>query len=154
MGTPLPDEYRKPNGEPYLSGTEYAFEDAVRPDTRCNVLVYRRTERVMIDLDDPDRSEKIEKYQRVKQFFQRLQNAHRAFMTYESPSEFSRRLETDIKTLLDNDRPQARDNQGNNLAIRDRLDDAVAPLWQGSPYPGLRPFRKEESKIFFGRGMR
>src|SRR5512132_3371387 len=29
MGTPLPDTLRKPNGEPYLSGTEWEYEDAV-----------------------------------------------------------------------------------------------------------------------------
>ena len=29
MGTPLPDNVRKPNGTPYLSGTEWEYEDAV-----------------------------------------------------------------------------------------------------------------------------
>ena len=27
----------------------------------------------------------------------------------------------------------------------------VSPRWQDSPYPGLRPFRRDESQIFFGR---
>jgi hypothetical protein len=30
MGTPLPDNVRKPDGAPYLSGTEWEYEDAVK----------------------------------------------------------------------------------------------------------------------------
>ena len=47
MGTPLPDSVRKPNGEPYLSGTEWEYEDAVNSPAqpRTEVLVYRRTEK-------------------------------------------------------------------------------------------------------------
>jgi HEAT repeat protein len=29
---------------------------------------------------------------------------------------------------------------------------SAAPVWSGSPYPGLRPFRTEEASIFFARG--
>src|SRR5688572_5239685 len=30
MGTPLPIEYRKDDGSPYLSGTEWEYEDALK----------------------------------------------------------------------------------------------------------------------------
>ena len=55
MGTPLPDNLRKPNGEPYLSGTEWEYEDAVNSpqQPRPQVLVYRRTEEPKIGLRDP-----------------------------------------------------------------------------------------------------
>jgi hypothetical protein len=44
MGTPLPPEYRKPNGALYLSGTEWEYEDALGADPQPDILVYRRTE--------------------------------------------------------------------------------------------------------------
>ena len=52
MGTPLPDSVRKPNGESYLSGTEWEYEDAVSSpqQPRPQVLVYRRTEKPKVDL--------------------------------------------------------------------------------------------------------
>jgi hypothetical protein len=55
MGTPLPDNLRKPNGEPYLSGTEWEYEDAVNwpRQPRRQVLVYRRTEKLKLEIDDP-----------------------------------------------------------------------------------------------------
>src|SRR5512143_79083 len=53
MGTPLPESMRKPDGSPYLSGTEWEYEDAVNARPPPLVLVYRRTTRVQIDPDDP-----------------------------------------------------------------------------------------------------
>src|SRR5437764_3574823 len=35
MGTPLPAEYKKADGSPYLSGTEYEFEDAMQAARAC-----------------------------------------------------------------------------------------------------------------------
>ena len=60
MGTPLPDSIRKPNGEPYLSGTEWEYEDAVNSprEPRPEVLVYRRTEEPKIGLRDPQKEGK------------------------------------------------------------------------------------------------
>src|SRR5512134_1937503 len=55
MGTPLPDSLRKANGEPYLSGTEWEYEDAVNSPHQPQpaVLVYRRMEEPKIGLRDP-----------------------------------------------------------------------------------------------------
>jgi hypothetical protein len=46
MDTPLPEKIRKPDGERYLSGTEWEYLDAVnsRWEPKPAVLVYRRTE--------------------------------------------------------------------------------------------------------------
>ena len=62
MGTALPDNLRKANGEPYLSGTEWEYEDAVNSaqEPRPEVLVYRRTEEPKIGLRDPQKKEKEE----------------------------------------------------------------------------------------------
>jgi hypothetical protein len=48
LGSPLrADVFRKPDGEPYRSGTEGEYEDA-RAAGR-DVLVYRRTSQVLLD---------------------------------------------------------------------------------------------------------
>ena len=60
MGTPLPEIIRKPDGERYLSGTEWEYLDAVNStwDPKPEVLVYRRTEEPMISIRDPKKKEK------------------------------------------------------------------------------------------------
>jgi hypothetical protein len=49
MGTPLTET--KADGTPYLSGTEWEFENALAANKP--VFVYRRVEKVLLDLDDP-----------------------------------------------------------------------------------------------------
>ena len=60
MGTPLPETIRKPDGERYLSGTEWEYLDAVNStwDPKPEVLVYRRTEEPMISIRDPKKERK------------------------------------------------------------------------------------------------
>lgn len=41
FGTPLPEAYRKPNGERYWSGTEYEYHDAISANANSRVLIYR-----------------------------------------------------------------------------------------------------------------
>ena len=68
MGTPLPETIRKPDGERYLSGTEWEYLDAINSprEPKPEVLVYRRTGEAQ---DRPGRStttpEKEEQYQNV-----------------------------------------------------------------------------------------
>jgi formylglycine-generating enzyme required for sulfatase activity len=77
MGTPLPETVRKPNGEGYLSGTEWEYQDAVTSPQEPPpvVLVYRRTEEPKIGLSDPHMAEKVEQFRRVEGFFARFRNA-------------------------------------------------------------------------------
>jgi Domain of unknown function (DUF4062) len=60
FGSPLEDSVRKPSGERYLSGTEWEYEDAISAKKKPEVLVYRRTEKVFVDLDDPKLHSKLE----------------------------------------------------------------------------------------------
>ncbi|MGA8759211.1 MAG: hypothetical protein WB611_23455 [Stellaceae bacterium] len=71
MGTPLPEVIRKPDGERYLSGTEWEYLDAVNStwDPKPEVLVYRRTEEPMISIRDPKKKEKEEQFDKVEEFF-------------------------------------------------------------------------------------
>jgi hypothetical protein len=77
MGTPLPDSVCKPTGEPYLSGTEWEYEDAVNSpqQPRPKVLIYRRTEKAKVELDDPKLADKLAQFQRVEAFLAQFRNA-------------------------------------------------------------------------------
>ena len=65
MGTHLDlRRFRKPNGESYLSGTEWEFEDARNaPEVqRPSIFVYRRTEEFTVGAKDPKRTEKFRQF--------------------------------------------------------------------------------------------
>jgi hypothetical protein len=68
MGTPLAE--KKADGTPYLSGTEWEFENALGADKP--VLVYRRSEKVLLDPDAADFEEKLAQKRRVDAFFRRF----------------------------------------------------------------------------------
>lgn len=120
MGTPLPDTYGKPDGTPYLSGTEWEYEDALAGQPQPHVLVYRRSTKVNIDPDDPAVDQLLEQHRRVKQFFQRFQNPDGSlkggYAPYDSPQAFRDRLRTDllsfIRRRLDEAKPDARLTKG------------------------------------------
>ena len=76
MGTPLPDTIRKPDGTRYLSGTEWEYLDAVNSprEPPPRVLLYRRSEKPKVDLDDPDFDDKRAQFRAVEAFFARFRN--------------------------------------------------------------------------------
>lgn len=161
MGTPLPcPEYQKPDGSPFHSGTEWEYLDAVqgantRPDGLPLVVVYRRTEPVMLTIDDPDFERKREQFRLVEAFFDQFDRPDGSisggYNSYETPDEFRQLFEIDVKELVD-------------TALKARTVDMREPetdlhedmpkqkLWQGSPFPGLRAFTPDDAPIFFGRG--
>src|SRR5262249_18499667 len=72
MGTPLPKEYAKPDGTRFESGTEWEYLDAIKEAERSGkplVLVYRRTEPVLLDRKAPDFAERVSQGERVDRFF-------------------------------------------------------------------------------------
>jgi HEAT repeat protein len=151
MGTPLPDDFRKLDDTSYLSGTEWEYEDAVKAKPAPEVLVYRRTPAAPLDPDDPKFNDKLDQYQRVKQFFTRFTNPDGSFKggytTYDTPTAFRELLAKDLEASI-KCRLEARPTpQRGDTAL-----ETTAPVWQGSPYPGLRSFTPDEAAIFFGRG--
>ena len=94
MGTPLPDSVRKPNGKSYCSGTEWEYEDAVNSPERPRpqVLVYRRTEKPKLDVDDPEWEDKRAQFRGVEEFFAQFRNPDNSLKggvnEYPTPSEF------------------------------------------------------------------
>ena len=79
MGTPLPDSIKKPNGEPYLSGTEWEYEDAVNSprEPRPQVLVYRRTEKPKIELRRSANGGKRAQFERVERVLRTVPQCRR-----------------------------------------------------------------------------
>ncbi len=165
MGTPLPEQYRKPDGAPYLSGTEWEFLDAIetaqKQDGRPTVLVYRRKEVPNISLEDPEREEKIRQYEAVKAFFATFRapdgSLHQSYETYDSPSAFADRLERELRELIAS-RLEAESGWEpgatpfNEFPVPAESDGSTEALWRGNPYRGLDPFREEDAPVFFGRG--
>lgn len=151
LGTALPHpEYRRADGEPYGSGTEWEFEDAVRGAQERGVpevLLYRRTPMVPVDPEAPDADEHWRQGRLVRAFFERHRDPRtgailRGHNVYRTPDEFRTNLESHLKAL----------------ALRlvgqptEQVDALPPPLWQGSPFPGLRAFTPRDARIYFGRG--
>jgi hypothetical protein len=104
MGTPLPDTERKPNGDGYLSGTEWEYEDARNSKKKPPVLIYRRTEKHKVALDDPDIDAKRDQLERVERFFARFRNLDGSmsggYNTYLNPTDFKTLLRQHLEQLV------------------------------------------------------
>jgi formylglycine-generating enzyme required for sulfatase activity len=165
IGTPLPAEYKKPDGSPYLSGTEYEFEDAMNAARNCRtrpvrpqVLVYWRTEDVVFNPKDPDFIKKYEQWRHVQDFF----NAFVApggsltggYNTYATPDDFRADLENDLKVIISRllEAPPLPADKAPAPPPADLADLKPPERWKGSPFPGLRAFMPDDAPIFFGRG--
>ena len=61
LGTHLDvSRFRNPGGEPYLSGTEWEYEDAANAGSRPEILVYRRVDEPKVGMSDPAINDKLE----------------------------------------------------------------------------------------------
>lgn len=155
MGTPLPGDYTKPDGTRYLSGTEWEYEDAIRAARatgRPLVVVYRRIEDVAFNPRDPQFGQRLEQWQRVEAFFAGFINPDssikQGFNTYQSPDDFAAKFETHLKELV----KRLLDESERHVKQPPPKPADPLPLWEGSPFPGLRAFTPTDAPIFFGRG--
>ncbi|MDZ4767706.1 MAG: ATP-binding protein, partial [Chloroflexota bacterium] len=160
MGTPLPPVYAKPDGERYLSGTEWEYWDAVdasraAADGLPLVVVYRRDGAPATPFDDPEYDKKREQWERVQTFFASFVNAdgslQQGYNRHTSTEDFARQIEVHLKNLI----KQVIDVQTRREQAPASPTVAAppsAPLWEGSPFPGLRAFTPDDEPIYFGRG--
>jgi formylglycine-generating enzyme required for sulfatase activity len=156
MGTPLDVErHGQKNGvRPYWSGTEWEYENALQTSETTGkpvVLVYRRLSGVSLNPEAPDFEERVEQLRRVKEFFAEFRDPTtgawlRGYTEYETPEEFGELLKVDllhyIQQLLE-EKPTASETEPESVPKR--------PIWEGSPFPGLRAFTPDDAPIFFGR---
>jgi tetratricopeptide (TPR) repeat protein len=100
MGSPLPaDKYRKPDGSPYLSGTEYELADAfATPDP--DVLLYRRGEQPHWHARDPEWHEKHEQLARLDAYLASLKTVPRYIDVYATPPALKEPLKRDLRKVL------------------------------------------------------
>ncbi len=153
MGTPLPHpEYQKDDKSPYLSGTEWEFWDAVnaeRTNGKPITLIYRRTEKPDIDIDD---DKALAQYRNVRQFFEQFRNEEGAIIggvnEYSTPENLRVKLLNHLRGIVHNIL-----NDEDSAPTPPRPHVEAAPLWNGSPFPGLRAFTEADAPIFFGRGQ-
>lgn len=108
MGTPLPQDTRKPDGSRYRSGTEWEYLDAraaADAKGRPLVLVYRRTEPPGFDAADPDLAERQAQYAQVQAFFAEFREADGSLRgglkAYEDARDFRRIFEEDFRTIAE-----------------------------------------------------
>jgi hypothetical protein len=98
IGTPL--EELKPDGSPYLSGTEWEFENAKRANKP--VLLYRRITPPAVIIGDA--AEAARQLERLEQFLARFKGPggtlRGGFTTYTTVDEFAARVRTDVELLL------------------------------------------------------
>jgi formylglycine-generating enzyme required for sulfatase activity len=101
MGTPLSGP-RKPDGTAYLSGTEWEYLDAQA--ARKPILLYRKTARVQVDLDDPDFDQKRAQKKLVEEFFAQFKapdgSLTGAYTPFETAEQFAKRLEQDLESEM------------------------------------------------------
>jgi HEAT repeat protein len=157
LGTPqasLPDL----KGSPSRTGTEWEFRNALagaRSRGLPLLLLYRRTAPVGNDLRSPDILERLDQLRQVDSFFADLREADSGaalggITEYETPDDFRRRFESDLRQLTH----RLLEQQPTSETIAPATSDQppAPPLWQGSPFPGLRAFTDDDAPIFFGRG--
>jgi formylglycine-generating enzyme required for sulfatase activity len=143
MGSPLPiGRFKKPDGTPYLSGTEWEYENALS-SAKPIIIVYRRKEEPIIKMSDPQRDEKIQQWEKVQAFFRNFKN-ERGYNLYASPEELREKLEDDLKVVI------------RDLLKKSTSTVSVTPTNEGfgerSPFPGLRALGPDDAFIFHGRG--
>ncbi len=143
LGTKLSAEFTLPDGT-RPTGTEWEFHDAHQANQERgapHILVYRKSERVAVSLDQDEGSiaEVRSQYASVQHFFEtRFRNADDlsftgSFHAFQSAAEFGQVLETHLTKLL-----------------TERLEGSTA-TWHESPFRGLQAFEFEHAPIFFGR---
>ncbi len=108
LGTPLTkNSFQKPDGNPFLSGTEWEFlnaQEKARQTGKPLILLYRRTEKVLLDPDATDFKEKTKQRKRVNEFFKSFSDTDGSiqygYSSYTTPAEFESLLEENITALV------------------------------------------------------
>jgi len=107
IGTPLPPGSAKPDGTPYWSGTEWEYLDAAQAaagQDRPKILLYRRTEKIALDPDEPDFEERAAQRKKVRAFFDQFRNPdgslNNGVNDYANPAEFKDRLAHDLRAVI------------------------------------------------------
>ncbi len=107
MGTPLPADICKDNGDPYLSGTEWEFCNALegyRDNPDLAIWLYHRTAEPKLGMEDPDFDDKRAQWLTVKGFLGSLKNDDGSIQHgtngYADPEQFEIDFEAHLRDYL------------------------------------------------------
>lgn len=151
LGTRLPPSFRKPDGSPYSSGTEFEFEDALaghRAHGWPALLVYRKT--AVPDLAHGDEAialDRLQQKQALDRFVRRWFHdetdgtLRAAFHPFATAADFEEIIEIHLRKLIARQYPEA---VGETRA-------QTASWRHESPFRGLQAFEYEHAPVFFGR---
>lgn len=141
LGSPLPQD-------PYqgMTGTEWEFLNAIDAPGdrhRPEVLVYRKTNPRLVDINNPEATRRaIEDRERLEAFFQHHffhedRTFRRAFRTFDSDAAFRNLVEVQLRKLLNRRISGERRGTGRG--------------WQGNPFRPEGPFDLGDEQVFTGR---
>ncbi|HEV3163711.1 MAG TPA: ATP-binding protein, partial [Isosphaeraceae bacterium] len=151
LGTRLPRQFKRPDGEPYRSGTEFEFEDAFaafRKQGRPDLLVYRKMADPVTSIRDREAiNEKLRQWDALNSFIAKWFEDKSegtliaAFHPFDDSAAFEELLQVHLRKLIARRLPADAQASGSGEC-----------LWtQGPPFRGLQPFEAEHAPIFFGR---
>ena len=153
LGTRLPEQFNRPDGTPYDSGTEWEFEDALKgfeekgsPD----ILAYRKTAMAVTGLqDEQEILDKLKQKKALDKFCDNWFGNHekgfaKAYHVFETPDQFEDILETQLRNLILSKVPEHAIEEGG-------IPEAQVRWHKGSPFRGLERFDYDHAPVFFGR---
>jgi len=151
LGSRLNQKYRRADGSPYASGTEYELEEAAKSFEERGVpaiYVYRNQQQAMIPIEpETVREEKVRQYKALQEFVKRwFVNPDGTFKlasnSYSSLADFEEKLESDLRKIIEEKASPLPEPPGK---IR------FGSYAKGSPFRRLRAFEFDDAAIFFGR---
>ncbi|HKV10656.1 MAG TPA: hypothetical protein VJ725_21120, partial [Thermoanaerobaculia bacterium] len=153
LGSRLHTKHSREDGTPYLSGTEYEFEDAAegarRHGTPKLLVYFNKTPKTIPAEPVEVRQQMIEQFDALRAFEKRwfidqAENTLKAaFHTYTDLGRFEEMVEMHLRKILT-------DRLMHDEGWRD--GSPAIPIWTaGSPFRGLESFEFEHEAIFFGR---
>lgn len=146
IGTRLSSDFRRPDGTPYLSGTEYEFERALegsRQDGRPDIVFFRKVADVVVRVADRaakqaqrEQEDAVDAF--IRKWFEGSDGSYKgAYIPFENAAQFEDRLQTQIRAWI-------------QLKLRG-AKPAAAAVAAESPFRGLMPFEFEHALLYCGR---
>lgn len=145
LGSKLGENFKKPDGTIYQSGTEYEFDMmyALWEQTkRPKIMVYVKDAEPQFSsgLNLGDIKEALEQRNLLQNFIEenfrdRETGTNYAYWQFDKQQTFEERLKTHLTRLI-------HEQIGENVQIKE---------WEGNPYVGLRSYEETEANIYCGR---
>ncbi len=145
LGTPLCSKFKKADGSPYKSGTEYEFDLMMKLRNETNhpsrILTYvKEGDQIPPQMNLKAMKDFLQQKDNLNSFLQEYfrddaTNSNYAYMPFGENVSFDQAFRTHIKKAIE-------DIIGDIDGIKE---------WEGNPYVGLNSFEYDQQSIFFGR---